>query len=105
MNWEEANKEYSKWALLHKIYAAKNKYYTTGKNSLTDYEYDAIEKSYKAIHGELGEYSCVGYDKVKHQKIKRELNKYKILSVKAFYVRQKKETERRKLILDSLEDL
>jgi len=70
------NNEYSKWALLDRMYEAKRSYYGDGKSSLTDQEYDALERSIIAIHGEqlLKDWYCVGYDSDTHNKIKENLN-------------------------------
>ena len=69
--------EYSKWALLNRMYEAKRKYYCEGKNLLTDQEYDALERSIAAIHGEqfLIDWGTVGYDPKPHKRIKEELRK------------------------------
>jgi len=69
---EQEEREYSKWALLDKMYKAKKAYYTSGKPVMTDKEYDALEASFVAIHGEEAkrEWSCVGYDEHKHALIK-----------------------------------
>ena len=66
--------EASKFALLCKMYEAKRLYYE-GRSKLTDPEYDALERSIKAVHGKntFDDWYCVGYDKDKHKKIKRQL--------------------------------
>ena len=65
-------KEYSKWGLLVRIYSAKRAYYVSGKPCMTDKEYDALESSFVAIHGEKAkaDWVCVGFDPVKYQAIK-----------------------------------
>ena len=75
------SKEYSKWLILNKYYEAKRLYYGEGKSSLNDQEYDALEQSINAIHGDTvlyfdgqgGEWACVGYDKGKHVIIKKNM--------------------------------
>ena len=73
---------YSLFALMDKLYEAKRSYYSDGSSKLSDAEYDAIENSFKAVHGvELYDhYICVGYDKEKHKEILELKNKYDKLS-------------------------
>lgn len=85
-NEQTVNKEYSKWALMDKIYEAKKYYYGSGSSKISDNEYDALERSFKAIHGEevFKELYCVGYDADRHFKIIKELKKYNELCKKYF---------------------
>jgi len=66
--------EASKFALLDRMYEAKRLYYA-GRPELRDQEYDALERSIEAIHGKntLTDWYCVGYDKDRHEEIKRLL--------------------------------
>jgi len=75
------NKDYSLYGLLDKYYEAKRTYYRTGKCSITDQEYDALEASIKTIHGENTtiEFGTVGYDSEKHDKIKQLFKQQKEL--------------------------
>lgn len=77
---QHVHKEYSKWSLMDKIYEAKKNYYGPSSTKLSDSEYDAIETSFKAIHGESAfkELYCVGYDAHKHGIIKMKLLRYEI---------------------------
>lgn len=65
--------EYSKWALLDKIYTAKKQYYSGKKHTILDSEYDALESTFTAIHGKNAkeEFVKVGYSKEYHEKIKK----------------------------------
>jgi len=65
----------SKWSLLNRIYEAKSAYYGRGTSKLTDSEYDALENSFIAIHGEdeLRTWGGVGYDSRKHSIIRDNL--------------------------------
>ena len=67
-------KDNSKWMLLDKYHEAKRRYYK-GLHSITDQEFDALERSISVIHGEelLEEYGHVGYSKELHDKIKSNL--------------------------------
>lgn len=67
-------KDLSKWSLLNKYYVCKKKYYA-GKPSLSDGEFDNLELTITAIHGEdtLKTYGCVGYDITKHKLVISEL--------------------------------
>jgi len=64
------NKEFSKLSLLNKYYNYKKSYYS-GNSKVLDSEYDALEDSMVAIHGEsiLKEYGCVGYSEDSHKRI------------------------------------
>ncbi len=64
------NNEFSKLSLLNKYYEYKKAYYS-GNSKVLDSEYDALEESIIAIHGELviKEYGCVGYSEDSHKRI------------------------------------
>lgn len=72
--------DYSKWALLARIYEAKHAYYVKGSPSLTDKAYDALESSFVNIHGAEAkeEWICVGYDPAKHLIIQENFQKARI---------------------------
>lgn len=80
---KKVSSRYSKFKLLDSIYTNKKLYYQ-GNPKLRDEEYDALESSFKAIHGEkaLLEWSCVDYDESKHKLIKKELLLADILLLK-----------------------
>ena len=67
----EAQRMVCKYGLLNKIYEAKKAYYGDGSSKMTDAEYDALESSFVNIFSKelLQQYTCVGYDKEKHQAI------------------------------------
>ena len=73
MLWESPvdNKDYSFFNLMEKIYEAKAAYYGSGKSLMTDREYDALEGSIIAIHGQerFKEWYSVGYDEKRHQEV------------------------------------
>lgn len=77
---------YSLFGLLDRYYEAKRRYYD-GSPLLTDQEFDALEGSIKAIHGDwaLKTYGCVGYDLSKHDIIKWRWNKLKKESTSSWY--------------------
>ena len=63
--------DYSFFNLMEDLYKAKKAYYSSGKSILTDQEYDALEHSIIAIHGEdrFKEWYSVGYNEETHKKI------------------------------------
>lgn len=69
---KKAHNEFSKWTKLDEIYEAKRMYYK-GNAKLTDSDYDNLEAGFKVLHGEhcFDEWYCVGYDKGKHDVIKK----------------------------------
>lgn len=76
--------EFSKWALLNKIYESKYRYYK-GLKTIRDQEYDSLENTFKVLHGEetLEEWTCVGYDENKHKTIRTNLLIADVISEKA----------------------
>ena len=70
---------------MDRIYEAKKYYYGAGSDKLSDDEYDHLECSFKAIHGEecFKELYCVGYDKDMHDNIKKKLLRADIQSLQA----------------------
>lgn len=77
------NLDFSLYHLLDEYYESKRRYYGDGKSDRTDSEFDALEGSIKAIHGEdtFEKWDCVGYDAAKHQVIRTlaaaEMKKFK----------------------------
>ena len=63
---------YSLYGLMDKIHQAKKDYYK-GIPKLTDQQYDALETSFKTIHGQeaFDKWYAVGYDREKHDEIKK----------------------------------
>lgn len=78
--------EYSFWNLMEKLYEAKKAYYEKGMSSLTDAEYDALEGSIIAIHGEtkFKQWYRVGYCKNIHQIVSQKAKEQKELFRKQF---------------------
>jgi len=81
---QKAFKNFSKWSLLDKYYNAKKAYYN-GNPKLTDWEFDALERTFVAIHSQatLDKCGCVGYNVKRHTNIKKllELAKFRTYKI------------------------
>ena len=68
--------EWSKYRFITQIYAAKKDYYNNGSSKLTDPQYDALERSFVAIHGKevYDKYILVGYEEGRYEEFKKKLD-------------------------------
>lgn len=53
---------YSVWKITEKLLKAKKAYYTSGKTIMSDYDYDRLENSLRAIDPTAPILNMVGYD-------------------------------------------